>query len=421
MEWCLRHLLARIHRYTIDRLRREIEPVSSADFLRFLFDWQKVTPEHRAEGAQSLAVLLEQLEGFEAAAAAWEGELLPARLVEYDPVWLDALCLAGRWIWLRLTPPNQNGSGAGPIRSTPIALLQRKNLPAWNCLWPAPGETGTKRSLAAQAIDEALQRHGASFFAELTERTGLLHTQAEDGLGELAAAGLVTADSFTGLRALLTPSAKRPPRPGGKRRGLLASFGMENAGRWCRLERELSTAGNLLTPSKPPAPIPAGNSPASETMVWCLLKRYGVVFRKLLERENVASWRDLLQVFRRLEARGEIRGGRFVEGYSGEQFALPEAVGLLRSVRRKPASGQLVSVSAADPLNLVGIVTPGGRVPPVSSNRILYRDGIPVAIREAGAVRFLESLDPAEQWSMKNALIRRSVPPQLRAYLGQPA
>jgi ATP-dependent helicase Lhr and Lhr-like helicase len=419
IEWCVRRLLARIHRYTLDRLHREIEPVASADFIRFLLDWQKVTPEHRVEGAEGLNGVLEQLEGYEAAAAGWEGELLPARLVEYDPAWLDSLCLAGRWVWLRMTPPKPYPNGAstskrggygagGPIRSTPIALLQRKNLQAWNSLWLLPSSHGTKRSLAAKAIDDVLQLSGASFFGDLMEKSGLLHSQVEEALGELAASGLITADSFTGLRALLTPSSKRPPLTNGKRRRLVATFGMEHAGRWSSLRRAATGSES-------------SNPTVTEAVAWVLLRRYGVVFRRLLDRENILPWRDLLRVYRRLEARGEIRGGRFVAGFSGEQFALPEAVGLLRSMRRSPGTGKLVSISAADPLNLVGILTPGTRIPPVASNRILYRDGVPVAIREAGAVRFLEIIEAAKQWELRNSLIRRSVPPQLRAYLGQPA
>jgi ATP-dependent Lhr-like helicase len=183
---------------------------------------------------------------------------------------------------------------------------------------------------------------------------------------------------------------------------------MEHAGRWSSLRRA-ATGSDTSSAALP------------ETIAWVLLRRYGVVFRKLLDRESILPWRDLLRIYRRLEARGEIRGGRFVAGFSGEQFALPEAVGLLRSMRRSPGAGKLVSISAADPLNLVGIVTPGSRVPPVASNRILYRDGVPVAVREAGEIRFLETADAARQWELRHALIRRSVPPQLRAYLGQPA
>jgi ATP-dependent Lhr-like helicase len=417
-EWCVRRLLARIHRYTLDRLRQEIEPVSTTNFIRFLLDWQHLTPDRRVEGQAGLAGLLEQLEGFEVPAAAWEGEILPARMAEYDPAWLDALCLSGRWSWARLTPPKlgpENGSSPRPIRSTPIALLQRRNLSMWNQLW-SPSEAGQLRgSSAAQAVDAALNEHGASFFTDLVERSGLLHSQVEEALAELVANGSVTADSFTGLRALLTPSSKRPPLTEGKRRRSVAPYSVEDAGRWTKLLRGVGSSGRGLLNSV------NGDKPALETLAWILLRRYGVVFRRLLDQEELPLWRDLLRVYRKLEARGEIRGGRFVAGFSGEQFALPEAVGSLRAIRRKPASGTLVSVSAADPLNLVGIVTPGSRVLRVGANRVLYSDGLPIATREAGEVRFLGDIPPAKHWEIRNALIRRSVPPQLRAYLGQPA
>ncbi|PYV85875.1 MAG: ATP-dependent DNA helicase, partial [Acidobacteria bacterium] len=420
-EWCVRHLLARIHRYTLDRLRREIEPVASADFIRFLLDWQKVTPSQRSEGPESLAAVLEQLEGFEAPAAAWEGEILPARVAGYDPVWLDAHCLSGRWIWARLTLPKQTpqkGSGSGPIRSTPIALLNRENFSLWDKFVP---HSTACLSLAAQALYDHLGRSGALFFEDLVKATGLLRTQAENGLGELVTWGLVTADSFTGLRALLTSSSKRPPVSIGRRKQSVAVFGMENAGRWSRLSRELKEEASG-TSRQGYDHRHARDLGVAETLCRTLLRRYGVVFRRLLEREGMPRpWRELLKSFWRMEARGEIRGGRFVAGFSGEQFALPEAVGLLRSIRRSPTAGHLVSVSAADPLNLMGILTPGSRVPPVSANRILYRDGVPIAIREAGQVRFLTEMDSSSEWQVRNALLRRTVPPQLRAYLGQPA
>ncbi len=428
VEWCVRNLLARIHRHTLERLRREIEPVSTADFVRFLITWQRVAPDQRVEGAESLAGLLEQLEGFEAPAAAWEAEILPARLVQYEPTWLDNFCLSGRMLWARLSPPHlgpQNGKSSGPIRSTPIAILQRKSFPIWSELFGSSNSGEAQLSLAAGALYDQLVNHGASFFADLVEETGLLRTQVEDGLGELVFLGLVTADSFMGLRALLTPSRKRPPVSGGKRKGLVAGFGMEDAGRWSRLHAgwdhgEVDSRVNDRPVQRQTSELQ--DARLAETVGRVLLRRYGVVFRRLADREGLPlPWRELMRVYRRLEARGEIRGGRFVAGFSGEQFALPEAVGTLRSIRRSAHSGSLVSVSAADPLNLVGILTPGSRVPPVPANRILFRDGVPIAIREAGQVRFLMEFDPATAWEMRNALVRRNVPRELRAYLGQPA
>jgi ATP-dependent Lhr-like helicase len=429
IEWCVRRLLARIHRYTINKLRKEIEPVSAADFMRFLLDWQRVTPGHRGEGPESLSAMVDQLEGFEAAAGAWEGELLPARLEDYEPEWLDSLCLSGRIVWARLSPQKgiAKGVGSGPVRSTPIALINRKNLAAWDLTFPQPRvNNGDALNLSSQAgqVYNHLLDHGASFFNDLAENTGLLSSQVEEALAELVACGIITADSFTGLRALLTPSSKRTSSHNRKRNASL--FGMENAGRWSRVRRKgndkTSSSGRTSAGSLSITGSDAVNAELVERVAWILLKRYGVIFRKLMDREGMTlPWRDLLKVLRRLEARGEIRGGRFVAGFAGEQFALNEAIGMLRTVRRTEPAGTLVSVSAADPLNLIGIVLPGSRVPVIPANRILYRDGVPIAILEAGEVRFLVELEKAAEWKARTALIRRPVPPQLRAYLGRSA
>lgn len=417
-EWCVRRLLARIHRYTLNRLRQEIEAVSSADFIRFLLVWQRLAPDHHGEGPDGVAAVIDQLEGFESPAAGWEGEILPSRVTDYEPEWLDALCLSGRVVWARLTPPK--GVGSVPIRSTPIALLNRRNFAAWDSFFPPPKAAevlAEKLSSSGQSVYQHMVNRGASFFTDLVEGAGLLRAQVEDALAELVATGLVTADSFTGLRALLTPSNKRPHSANGKRRGSVAVFGMENAGRWSRLHRRSVDSGDT-----PGSSSPTLDSEVVERVARILLRRYGVVFRRLLDREGMlVPWRELLRVYRRFEARGEIRGGRFVAGLSGEQFAMTDAVSLLRSIRRNATDGTLVSVSAADPLNLVGIITPGPRVPTISSNRILYRDGVPIGILEGGVARFLVEMDRATEWKARNALIRRVVPPQLRAYLGQSA
>ena len=440
VQWCERRLLARVHRYTLERLRREIDPVPQADFLRFLFSWQRVEASDKAEGPESLAALLQQLEGFETAAAAWEGEVLPVRLAGYDPVWLDALCLSGRIVWGRVAPPQRvdqraprgDGRRSGPVRATPIALLGRESLPLWQELAPAAQPVDDlDLSGEARAVHDHLRDRGASFFAGIAAGTGLLHTQVEEALAELVAQGLATADSFTGLRALLTPSNRRAPidraggaRPGGRRRGSAAVFGMENAGRWSLLEPSVLETGPTTARGRAASvsAAPEISPEAVELVAWTLLRRYGVVFRRLVERETLLPpWRDLLRVFRRLEARGEIRGGRFVSGFSGEQYALPDAVGRLRAIRKRPQSGELVSVSAADPLNLVGIVTPGARVSALAGNRILYRDGVPVAVHEGRETRFLVEMEPADRWQAQTALVRRPVPPQLKSYLGKSA
>jgi ATP-dependent helicase Lhr and Lhr-like helicase len=434
-EWCVRRLLARIHRYTLNRLRKEIEPVSPADFMRFLLTWQRVAPGGRGEGPESLSAIVDQLEGFEAAAGAWEGEILPARLEAYEPAWLDSLCLSGRIVWTRLSPQKGlvKGVGSGPVRSTPIALLNRKNLAAWDMAFPQPKANDaveSRMSSSTQLVYDHLLGHGASFFADFVENTGLLKTQVEEALAELVAGGVITADSFTGLRALLTPSNKRPSNHNAKRKAPATLFGMENAGRWSRVQRKgrsLDGAGLLTSGKAGVGSLSITNSNAMNTelverIARVLLRRYGVVFRKLMDREGMTlPWRELLRALRRLEARGEIRGGRFVAGVAGEQFALNEAVSALRSIRRKEPDGALISVSAADPLNLVGIVLPGARVPVIPTNRILYRDGVPIAVLEAGQERYLVDLDKAAEWPAKKALIHRPVPPQLKAYLGRSA
>src|SRR5213082_3075752 len=372
LEWCERRLLARIHRYTLDRLRQEIEPVTAADFMRFLLRWQRAASDTRAEGPEGLAAVLDQLDGYEVAAGAWESDVLPARLGEYDPLWLDGLCLSGEIAWGRLTATRNAEGGtrnrkSGPIRTTPVALFRRERGAVWRSLTPEPDPKELPLSHAGRAVLELLDGRGASFFGDLVNATGLLRTEVEKGLGELVAWGLVTSDSFAGLRALLVPSDRRRPIGGFRRRGKVAPFGVETAGRWSRVRSS--------------APLP--EEQVAEAVAWQLLRRYGVMFRRLATRETLlAPWRDILRAYRRLEARGEIRGGRFVGGFSGEQYALPEAVGLLRNVRRDEPTGELVALSGADPLNLAGIITPGDVVPGLATNRILYRDGIPVAVRE---------------------------------------
>ncbi|HTQ33443.1 MAG TPA: DEAD/DEAH box helicase, partial [Stellaceae bacterium] len=339
-EWCERRLLARVHRYTVNRLRAEIEPVAARDFLRFMFEWQRVAPGTRMEGPDALAAITGQLEGFEAAAGAWESEILPARLADYDPAWLDDLCLSGRLAWARLRPrsiqPEGSGRGVTPVRATPITLLARRNAALWTLL--SPDAEGIKPRATARRVIDVIRAEGASFFDELAEGSGLLKPQVEEALAELVALGLVSSDSFAGLRALLAPSGS-----GSQRRRRSISFAMENAGRWA-LARRPRTPDNETKAA----------AEAAEHLARTLLRRYGVVFWRLIEREAawLPPWRDLLRVYRRLEARGDIRGGRFVAGFAGEQFALPEAIGLLRDARRKPAAGVLVSLSGADPLNL---------------------------------------------------------------------
>jgi ATP-dependent helicase Lhr and Lhr-like helicase len=412
VEWCERRLLARIHRYTVKRLRAEIEPVEARDFLRFLFEWQRVTPEGRMEGPDAVGAILGQLEGFEAPASAWETEILPMRISEYEPAWLDEQCLAGRFVWTRLAQRKSDSErSAAPVRGTPIVLLARRNTRVWSSL------TGTvdssNLSSRAQVVADYIRLHGASFFDEIADGAGLLPSQAEEALAELVALGIVNSDSFGGLRALLIPSDRRRPAGGGagRRKRRISLFGMDAAGRWALVRRQQPLVEAEVTAARPVEKL-QDDEETIEHIARTLLKRWGVVFWRLLAREAdwLPPWRDLLMCYRRLEARGEIRGGRFVAGFTGEQYAAPEAIGLLRDMRRKPHSQSHVSLSAADPLNLVGILTPGARVPSLSGNRVLYRDGIPLAVYAGGEARFLEKLEPKEQWDAQNLLLRRHVP-----------
>ena len=411
LEWCERRLLARIHRYTLDRLRKEIEPVAAADFLRFLFKWQRLATGSRGEGPEGLAAVLDLLDGYELAAGAWESEVLPARLTDYDPLWLDGLCLSGEVAWGRLTATRTAEVGTrnrkvGPVKSTPIALFRRDRGEIWRAGNPEVDPATLPLSSTGKALLAAFDTRGALFFGDLVNATGLLRTEVEKGLAELVAWGLVSSDSFAGLRALLVPSDRRRPLGGGyRRRGHIAPFGVENAGRWAR------------THARPPI----AEDQIAEAIAWQLLRRYGVVFRRLVQRETLlAPWRDILRVFRRLEARGEIRGGRFVGGFSGEQYALPEAIGLLRSTRREQGEDELIAVSGADPLNLVGILTPGDVVPAITTNRVLYRDGVPIVVKEGeGKERFLVDVPAEERDILRGALLRRRPAPLVRTYLGK--
>lgn len=389
-EWCERHLLARIHRYTIGRLRREIEPVARRDFYRFLLDWQHVTRATQVSGPDALAGVIGQLEGYEAAAGAWESELLPARVSDYGIGWLDDLCRAGRVVWSRL----RLGTGSGgPVRSTPIVLLPRRQLPIWSAAAPVAGDE-VSLSSRAQAVADALRDDGASFFDELASATRLLRTELEDALGELVAAGRVTADSFAGLRALLLPASKRNgSRHRRTRRHMLS--GIEDAGRWS-LARRPSEQRN--------------DADGLEHIARTLLRRYGVVSWRILEREAawLPPWRDLRRVYHRLEARGEIRGGRFVDGLVGEQFALPEALPALRQIRHRAHDGEIVCIAGTDPLNLVGTVFAGTKVPATLGNRIAIRDGVPLAAMVAGKFVTLMALEGDEEREARSALQRKA-------------
>ncbi|MBI2815861.1 MAG: DEAD/DEAH box helicase [Acidobacteria bacterium] len=413
LEWCDRRLLARIHRATLDRLRKEIEPVTAAEFMRFLFSWQHADPDFRLDGPLGLSAIAGMLQGFEIPAAAWESAILPARMVRYDPAWMDQLCLSGELAWARLFQPAESEvRRPGANRASPISLVFRDQMQAWLQFASAhsngqnPLSNGTGLGSSAVLLLQYLQRQGACFFQELVLGTGLLRTEVEAALRELIAGGYVTADGFAALRALVIAPDKALGTATSKhkdgRPGNLPVI-PPSAGRWSLLRRPNGSHGEtssfavglsheVTVPRRENALAVATNTDGTdfdivELCAWQLLRRYGVVFHRLLERESgLPPWRELLYRFRRMEARGEIRGGRFVSGFSGEQYALPEAVQELRAVRRRAPSGMIISISAVDPLNLAGVITPGEKIAAVATNRVLYRDGIPVAAREAGAV-----------------------------------
>ena len=388
-EWCERRRLARIHRYTRERRRAQFEPVPAAAFMRFLLDWQGLSGGGLHEGPAALSAVLAQLEGFPVAAAAWETEILPARVRDYEPQWLDQLCASGRYVWQRPASAAQDHARrAAPVRATPILLLPREHASRWNTTPDAaPALSGP-----AKKVLEALRTHGASFFVDLVADSHQLRSHVERALAELVTHGLVTSDSFAGLRGLVEPAELKARKL--RRGGLQGAFAhLEAAGRW-----------SLLRPRGQQGP--EDTEADVEHIARVLLRRYGVVFRKLVEREPLAPpWRELFYVLRRLEARGEIRGGRFVSGFAGEQFALSEAAGALRRYR-EDADDALAVVAGCDPLNLTGVVLPGERVPAVVGNRILLRGGVPVATRVGGELRFLVQTDTATQNRWRELLVR---------------
>ena len=370
-EWCERTLLARIHRLTLGRLRREIEPVPAADFLRFLFRWQHLHPGTQLHGREGLREIIGQLQGLELPARAWEEQVLRARIARYNPADLEQLCLAGEVAWGRLAPDAPSDTPAPrrrspPGRAAPLAFVLRDDLP-W-LLAPMSGAYPCDLPACAQQVLAHLERFGASFLSDIARATGLIVATAEEAMWTLVARGLVTGDGVAGLRSLLAPDKQRAQRRlravrGGRARPL-------PSGRWALLRAGFD---------------PEGEDPMRFARQ--LLHRYGVVVRELLAREPRAPrWRSLLSALRTLEARGEIRGGRFVSGLVGEQFALPTAVEVLRAVRRRHDQSEVQVVAAADPLNLVGVILPGGRMAPTLREVVAYRDGVPVERGELGSV-----------------------------------
>ena len=378
-EWCERRLLARIHRLTVATLRKQIEPVTAAQFMQWLLNWQHVAAGTQVSGERGTLEVLRQLQGFEIPANAWERQVLARRIVDYDPKWLDQLCLTGAVGWGRLSPhpatldysPSNNGSEPGaptrqrrviPTSVAPITFFVREDAD-----WMTPRHPGAEvsenngLSHGAQVVLDFLRQRGASFFADIVRGTEKLKAEIETALWELVAAGLVTADGFDNLRSLIDPKRRAGQGSGRTTRP------RHNAGRWALLHAE-----DVVERPR-----------AIEAACWMLLRRYGIVVRDVLAREaNLPSWRELLMGFRRLEDRGEIRGGRFVDGFLGEQFALPVAVDSVRAMRKLDAAQGTITLSAADPLNLVGILVPGDRVPAISGNSVTYRNGSALPLPE---------------------------------------
>ena len=485
VEWCERRLLQRIHRYTIDSHRKAIKPVSLQVYTQFLFDEHGLQPvrdddemphssaEASLDGQTQLQRSLAMLDGISAPAASWEADLYPSRVSDYDPNWLDVLCISGRVTWGRYVQPSASQralhkGSSGPVKTTPIAIMSRANLDIWQAMARAqlkeadegPRKTrvgqdapsGKTFSNTAQRIEADLLTNGASFFDQIQSRSGLLKAQLEEGLAELVGAGRLNSDSFTGLRALLTPAAKKQSAHRRRRRSPM--FGVEEAGRWSLLEtfaprpadtaeteamttaRTETEAENTRRSPATPAIIrqPRASRPNNSRSGWDVLdddqlerlisiylNRWGVLFRSIIERELLAPpWRVLLRALRRLELRGTVRGGRFIAGVGGEQFAFQEAVDGLRSMAKEVAAAKprYHSLAASDPLNLLNLILPRRKLAKLLNNRVLFEDGIPIAVVESGEVKFLREVAPEKQWALQQALVQKNFPPRLRSYLG---
>jgi len=378
IEWCDRRLLARIHRLTVGTLRKQIQPVTAAQFMRWLLRWQHVAPGSQLLGERGTLEALQQLQGYEAPANAWEDRILARRIANYDAKILDQLCLTGSVGWGRLSPHPSMADGTDQIRRrvvpssvAPITFFVREEAD-----WMIPRRTdeteAANLSEGARSVLDYLRHRGASFFADIVRGTKILKSEAEAALWELVTAGMITADGFDNIRAMVDPR-----RRAGRGKGRTARP-RHSVGRWSILH-----GGEVLERER-----------TLEAICWTLLGRYGVVFREILARESmVPRWRELLITYRRLEDRGEIRGGRFVSGFLGEQFALPIAIESLRAASKVPPFGEIVTISAADPLNLVGIVVPGERISPTSLKNISLRDGVLVADEYRSTALATEAID----------------------------
>jgi len=394
IQWCERRILARIHRLTLQGARRKVRPAPPAAYVQMLLAWQSALPGERVKHRDGLLQVVEKLAGFEAPAAAWEQEILPARIDGYDPAWIDELTLSGEIGWGRLRPPGaspekRSRKGTAITRAMPIALVERSELP-----WLLPAERDgvdlERISSYAQAVHDALREHGALFFDELVAATGLLPGHVERALGELVGQGAASADGFSLLRRLMSSAKNKSPRAARRTRRATRTKAFARGGRWSRF----------------PGPVTVvADTERIEQWARLLLRRYGVVFRDLLVRESSApSWGELRQIYRRLEARGQVYGGRFVDGVAGEQFADQRAVEMLRNYRDGDDPDHWVVLSAADPANLFGIITSDARVPAITGNRITIAGGQLVASQQRGSVELHQQVDKDREEAIRYAL-----------------
>jgi len=424
LEWCERRLLQRIHKYSIDFHRKAIQPVSVEVFTEFIFDRHKLNSfqgheNHalRVEGEVSLQNTLDLLDGITAPAASWESDLFPTRVINYDPNWLDNLCIKGAVVWGRYLLPNNMSQRnkkriPGPVKSMPLTFSTRQNRDIWLAL--ARSKLGKEdlsdRSNKTKLIEEDLAHNGASFFEDILYRSKLLKIQLEECLAELVACGRVSSDSFSGMRALLTRNSRRPRFYKSKRGG--SSSAIEGAGRWSlqdtfrrsnaesQTKKELDHRWNVL------------NEEQAERLIHIYLQRWGIITRALLEKESFSPpWRELLIHLRKMELRGVLRGGRFIAGLGGEQFSLPETVDAIRKFKKARESApknKLYCLSAADPLNLMNLTSGSQKLPRLQKNRVLYQGGIPIAVLDSGRVKHLREFDSISHWDILQMLTKKN-------------
>ena len=384
-EWCDRRFLARIHKQTIAGLRKEVKPVDKIQFTRYLTRWFRLNSETMGEGADALDAILEQMEGYESSAAVWESDVLPARVFGYTPELLDYLSASGRVMWCRLSKPDLSASNTksknrkyrfrSSIKTVPLTFLRRNRLSIWRALTEEKEPTEIEFSAAGHQISEALCDLGPMFFDEILEEINQLPSHVEEGLVELFAQGIVTCDHYGGIRALLKPESHRRKISRMRR---VNNRSVQISGRWSLLANSARHSADSLSAED-----------INSYVAKVLLRRYGIVFRALLSKEGkfFPAWSGLIRTLRRMEDRGEVRGGRFVSEVAGEQFALPQAIELLRDTRNRKRDNKALTIHSSDPLNLTGIFSQDARVATLATNYLVYRDGELITVVESGERR----------------------------------